>query len=64
MGRPASAVVRLIECVRCHGYIALGSCACAVKGETKNEKSYHPPAAQIRRLANQQSLEGALQWQN
>ena len=58
MGRTASAVIALIECKKCHGHIALGTCVCIKNKDKNDEKFYHPASAQIRRLGIKQSIEG------
>ncbi len=48
MSRTASAVVRLIECGRCKGFVALGSCVCANnKQGQKHEVTSNPFAASV-----------------
>lgn len=47
MGRTASAVVRLLQCGSCHGYKALGTCACINKNEAKTNERSNPLAAVV-----------------
>lgn len=60
MGRHASAVIGLLQCHVCKGYVALGTCVCANKKEKGYEKITSVVPVPRRGLAPKQSLIGAL----
>lgn len=47
MARTASAVIRLLECMSCHGFKALGTCTCINKNEAKTNERNNPFAAVV-----------------
>lgn len=61
MRRHASAVIGLLRCHTCRGYVALGTCICANKQKDKqNEKGNDLVSTPSSRPSTKQSLIGAL----